>query len=107
MVEPDFTEVADPRTGLAAMLVSGGASGDAGKVKTRVRQAGLTTETLSPKADNPGTARQGRCKVTEFLISFLCAKRLSLRGSILKFGVNHVLIDSPSLCIVIIITRSF
>ena len=60
MVEPGFTEIADLVRGSATRFAP---SEDAGRVKTRVRQAGLTTETLSPKGDN---------KVTEFLIYFLC-----------------------------------
>ncbi|HEY9526867.1 MAG TPA: hypothetical protein VIR02_07300, partial [Anaerolineales bacterium] len=60
VVAPGFTNVADPRTG-SATFVPGGVSGDAEKIKTRVRQAGLTTKTLLPKGDN---------KVTEFLFVF-------------------------------------
>ena len=81
MIAPGFTQVADPVWGSAAIFAPPRASGDAGKVKTRVRQAGLTTKTLLPKGDN---------KVTEFLFVFSVSP--SLHGSILKFGVNPVLL---------------
>lgn len=69
MVAPDFTEVADPRTGSATMFVSAGTKGVLERAKG-VRQAGLTTETLSHGV---------------FHLFSLC-----LCGSILKFGINRL-----------------
>jgi hypothetical protein len=53
----------------------------------------LTTETLSPNGDNPGTARQGtpvlaygarECKVTELFPSFTLCLRVSVVQEIVQ-----------------------